>query len=113
MRYIKIFDTTLRDGEQTPGVCLNSTAKLKIAKQLEKLGVEIIEAGFPISSREGFESVKKISKEVRGATICALARLTKEDIDLAYEATKEAKNSRIHFFIGTSKSHCEKKIEKK
>jgi 2-isopropylmalate synthase len=112
MKKIKIFDTTLRDGEQSPGVSLNNKEKLEIAMQLKKLGVDIIEAGFPASNEEDFESVKEISKNVRGPVICALSRARKGDIDVAWEALKFSKNPRIHIFLATSKIHLEKKLKK-
>ncbi len=105
-----IFDTTLRDGEQAPGCSLNTDEKLEIAKQLSKLNVDIIEAGFAISSPGDFEAIAKIARCVEGPTICSLARAKKEDIKAAYEALKEAKRKRIHTFIGTSPIHMEKKL---
>lgn len=108
---IFIFDTTLRDGEQSPGATLNVQEKLEIAKQLAKLGVDIIEAGFPFSSPGDFEAVKLISKEVQCPTICALSRTRKGDIDKAAEALEEAKNRRIHTFIATSDIHMEHKLK--
>ncbi len=109
---IIIFDTTLRDGEQSPGASLTMQEKLIIAKQLAKLGVDIIEAGFPISSEGDFEAVKLIAKEVQDPAICGLARTTKEDIDRAWEAVKYSKKPRIHTFIATSQIHREKKLRK-
>lgn len=109
-RKLYIFDTTLRDGEQAPGCSLNTEEKLEIAKQLAKLNVDIIEAGFAISSPGDFESVKKIAQNVDGPIICSLARAKKEDILAAHEALKEAKRRRIHTFIGTSPIHMEKKL---
>ncbi len=106
-----IFDTTLRDGEQSPGATLNIQEKLEIAKQLGKLGVDIIEAGFPFSSPGDFEAVKLISKEVQGPEICALARAKKEDIDKAAGALELAKKRRIHTFIATSDIHIEHKLK--
>jgi 2-isopropylmalate synthase len=102
---IKIFDTTLRDGEQSPGCKLNTYEKVKIAKQLEKLGVDIIEAGFPISSTGDFNSVKEISKSVSKPIICALSRAIKKDIEIAAASIKDATRPRIHTGIGTSKWH--------
>src|SRR5689334_19005409 len=95
-----IFDTTLRDGEQVPGCKLNANEKLELALQLEALGVDIIEAGFPISSPGDFESVTEISKVVKSATICALSRAVQKDIEVAAEALKYAKSPRIHTGIG-------------
>ncbi len=102
---IQIFDTTLRDGEQVPGCKLNTEQKLRIAKQLDLLGVDVIEAGFPISSPGDFESVEAISKVVKNATVCALTRANKKDIEVAAKALKHAKKPRIHTGIGTSDSH--------
>ena len=107
---ILIFDTTLRDGEQAPGCSLNTAEKLEIARQLEKLGVDIIEAGFAIASPGDFESVAKIAQTVHGPIICSLARTKKEDIKAAYDAVKFAPRHRIHTFIGTSPIHMEKKL---
>ena len=90
MTYFRIFDTTLRDGEQTPGVALNTEQKIAIAKQLAKLGVDIIEAGFPIASEGDFEAVHRIASEVQGPVICGLARTANEDIERAAEALKPA-----------------------
>ena len=112
MKKIDIFDTTLRDGEQSPGANLTIQEKLIIAKQLEKLNVDIIEAGFPISSPGSFEAVKLISKEVKGPVICALARSLKKDIDSAVDALKDAKRKRIHVFIATSQIHMDHKLRK-
>ena len=111
MRKIKIFDTTLRDGEQSPGASLNVEEKLVIARQLERLGVDIIEAGFPISSPGDFESVKLIAESLDGPTICGLARARKEDIEAAGQALEKAANSRIHVFIATSNLHMDKKLK--
>lgn len=105
MRTIKIFDTTLRDGEQSPGASMNVEEKLQVAKQLVKLGVDIIEAGFPIASPGDFEAVKRIANEVKGAAIAGLARAREEDIRRAYEAIKDAPQKRIHTFHSTSDIH--------
>jgi 2-isopropylmalate synthase len=113
MRRIRIFDTTLRDGEQSPGASLNDEEKLVIARQLERLGVDIIEAGFPISSPGDFESVKTIAEHVRGPVICGLARARDEDIDAAGSALKPARQPRIHIFIATSQLHMDKKLRMK
>ncbi len=102
---IQIFDTTLRDGEQVPGCKLNTEQKLCIAKQLDLLGVDVIEAGFPMSSPGDFKSVEAISKLVKNATVCALTRANKKDIEVAAKALKHAKKPRIHTGIGTSDSH--------
>ncbi len=107
---IHIFDTTLRDGEQVPGCKLNLPEKLEIAKALEELGVDIIEAGFPISSPGDFESVTAISKLIKNATICALSRSVEKDIDAAAGALKYAKRPRIHTGIGTSDFHIKHKF---
>ena len=103
--HIQIFDTTLRDGEQVPGCKLNTSQKLIIAKQLDLLGVDIIEAGFPVSSPGDFKSVEEISKIVKNATVCGLTRAVENDIKVAAEALKYAKKPRIHTGIGTSDSH--------
>jgi len=105
-----IFDTTLRDGEQVPGCQLNTIEKIQVAKQLEALGVDIIEAGFPISSPGDFNSVIEISKAVTWSTICALTRAVEKDIDVAVDALRYAKHKRIHTGIGTSDSHIKYKF---
>ncbi|WP_121354544.1 2-isopropylmalate synthase [Flavisolibacter nicotianae] len=107
---IFIFDTTLRDGEQVPGCKLNTTEKVALALELERLGVDIIEAGFPISSPGDYESVNQISQNVREATICALSRAVKKDIEVAAQALKYAKRPRIHTGIGTSDFHIKSKF---
>lgn len=112
MTQIKIFDTTLRDGEQSPGVNLNQLEKLEIAKQLERLGVDVIEAGFPASSQGDFNAVQKIAQTITESTVTALARANKNDIDQAWEAIKEAKKPRIHVFIATSPIHMKDKLKK-
>lgn len=112
MDKIKIFDTTLRDGEQAAGASLNAQEKLEIARQLEKLGVDIIEAGFPITSPGDFEAVKLIAQEVRTPVICGLARAIPADIDRAWEALKEAAHPRIHVFISSSEIHMVHQIKK-
>jgi 2-isopropylmalate synthase len=108
---IQIFDTTLRDGEQVPGCQLRTEEKVIIAKELEALGVDVIEAGFPISSPGDFLSVVELSKAIKGATICALTRSKKEDIDVAAEALHHAKNGRIHTGIGSSDVHIKHKFK--
>ena len=105
-----IFDTTLRDGEQVPGCQLNTVEKIQVAKQLEQLGVDVIEAGFPISSPGDFNSVIEISKAVTWPTICALTRAVEKDIDVAAESLQYAKHKRIHTGIGTSDSHIKYKF---
>lgn len=107
---VQIFDTTLRDGEQVPGCKLDADQKLVIAARLDELGVDIIEAGFPISSPGDFKSVKEISKLVKNATVCGLTRAVKKDIEVAAEALKFAKKPRIHTGIGTSDSHIKFKF---
>lgn len=107
---IYIFDTTLRDGEQVPGCQLNTIEKIEVARQLERLGVDIIEAGFPVSSPGDFNSVVEISKAVTNPTICALTRAVKKDIEVAADALKFAKRGRIHTGIGTSPYHIYQKL---
>ncbi|MCF7559127.1 2-isopropylmalate synthase [Sabulilitoribacter multivorans] len=108
---VQIFDTTLRDGEQVPGCKLNTEQKLIIAEQLDFLGVDIIEAGFPVSSPGDFKSVEEISKIVKNATVCGLTRSVENDIKVAAEALKYAKKARIHTGIGTSDSHIKHKFK--
>jgi 2-isopropylmalate synthase len=110
IRNIKIFDTTLRDGEQSPGCSMNKEEKLEIAYQLEKLGVNIIEAGFAISSKEDFDSISLISEKIQAPIICSLSRAIKKDIEAASEALKKAKRKRIHTFIATSPIHMQYKL---
>lgn len=112
MEKIIIFDTTLRDGEQAPGASLNKKEKLDIAFALERLGLDVIEAGFPITSQGDFESVKLIAREIRRPVICGLARAISKDIDAAYQATRPAKHPRIHVFLATSKIHMRYKLKK-
>ncbi len=109
---VLIFDTTLRDGEQAPGASMNETEKLEVAHALERLGVDIIEAGFPVSSPGDFASVQAIARAIRGSIICGLARSIKKDIDAAYDAVKVAAQGRIHVFVATSKIHLEHKLKK-
>jgi 2-isopropylmalate synthase len=108
---VEIFDTTLRDGEQSPGISLNKQEKLEIAQQLARLGVDIIEAGFPITSPGDFEAVQAIAREVHGPVICGLARTGKQDIDAAWNAVKDSERPRIHTFIATSDIHIERKLQ--
>lgn len=108
---IYIFDTTLRDGEQSPGAKMNLEEKIQIARQLEKLGVDIIEAGFPISSPGDFKSVNEISKAIKNTTVCGLTRAIKKDIDVAAEALKPAARPRIHTGIGSSDVHIKYKFK--
>ena len=110
-RTIRIFDTTLRDGEQSPGASMNLTEKVEIARALADLGVDIIEAGFPIASPGDFESVRDVASNVRGVTICGLARCNDADIDRAWEALKGAEHPRIHVFLATSAIHREFKLK--
>ena len=107
---IFIFDTTLRDGEQVPGCKLNTTEKIELALQLEALGVDIIEAGFPISSPGDFHSVEEIARMVKNATVCGLSRAVQKDIEVAAQALKHARRPRIHTGIGTSDSHIKNKF---
>jgi 2-isopropylmalate synthase len=107
---VRIFDSTLRDGEQAPGIALDPDQKAAIAKQLARLGVDIIEAGFPISSPGDFRAVTRIAQEVQGPTIAALARAQAEDVDRAWEAIKDAADPRIHVFLATSPIHMEHKL---
>jgi len=107
---VYIFDTTLRDGEQSPGVSLNIGEKVQIARQLAKLGVDVIEAGFPITSVGDFEAVRAVAKEVKGVTVAGLARANFKDIDRAWEAVKYAEQPRIHTFIATSDIHMKYKL---
>lgn len=109
---VLIFDTTLRDGEQAPGASMNEKEKLEVAFALERLGVDIIEAGFPIISQGDFDSVQAVAKHIKGTIICGLARSLTKDIDAAAEALKSAKRKRIHVFLATSKIHMEYKLKK-
>ena len=108
---IKIFDTTLRDGEQSPGASMNISEKMEVAQALVDLGVDIIEAGFPIASPGDFEAVRTIADNIRGAVICGLARSANDDIDRAWDALKGAEQSRIHVFLATSAIHREFKLK--
>lgn len=112
MDKVIIFDTTLRDGEQSPGASLNNKEKLEIAYQLASLGVDVIEAGFPISSPGDFEGVRDVAKNIKGPVICGLARSIRKDIDAAHEAVKYARFPRIHVFLATSKIHMKYKLKK-
>lgn len=112
MRKIDIFDTTLRDGEQSAGINLNTAEKVEIAKQLERLGVTIIEAGFPASSPGDFEAVSQIAKTVKNSIVTGLARAVKSDIDAVWEAVKHAEQPHVHTFIATSPIHMEYKLKK-
>jgi 2-isopropylmalate synthase len=108
---VHIFDTTLRDGEQSPGISLNTSEKVEIAQQLARLGVDVIEAGFPITSPGDFEAVEAISRKVEGPTVCGLARTHKADIDAAWGAIRDATRPRIHTFISTSDIHIEHQLQ--
>ena len=110
MEHVKIFDTTLRDGEQVPGCKLDTNSKLIIAERLDEMGVDIIEAGFPVSSPGDFDSVVEISKLVENATVCGLTRAVKKDIEVAAKALEKAKKPRIHTGIGTSETHIKYKF---
>ncbi len=109
---IIIFDTTLRDGEQSPGVSLNVEEKLQIGRQLQKLGVDVLEAGFPVTSPGDFEGVKRLSEELQDIQVAALARANKKDIDVAWEAIKGGANPRIHTFVPTSDIHMKYRLKK-
>ncbi|MFH1564891.1 MAG: 2-isopropylmalate synthase [bacterium] len=111
MKTVKIFDTTLRDGEQSPGATLNTKEKIQIALQLEKLGIDIMEAGFAISSPDDFNAIQQIAGLIKNVTICSLSRCKKADIDAAWGAIKNAKHPRIHTFLATSKIHLEHKLK--
>ena len=108
---VYFFDTTLRDGEQTPGVSLQTPEKIEIAKGLVRLGIDVIEAGFPAASPGDFEAVQTIAREVKGATICALARANEKDVQKAIDALKDAERSRLHVFIATSEIHMKYKLK--
>src|SRR5215210_1350406 len=110
-RNIRIFDTTLRDGEQSPGCSMNLREKMEVAQALVDLNVDIIEAGFPIASPGDFQSVREIAGSVRGVTICGLARCNDADIDRAWDALKHAEHPRIHVFLATSAIHREFKLK--
>ncbi len=112
METVRIFDTTLRDGEQSPGATLTRAEKLEIARYLEGMGVDIIEAGFPIASDGDFESVKAIAAEIQKSVVCGLARSTPADVERAGEAVKDAAHPRIHIFCATSKIHRDHKLKK-
>jgi 2-isopropylmalate synthase len=111
MDHVQIFDTTLRDGEQSPGISLNATEKLEIAHQLARLNVDIIEAGFPVASPGDFEAVQAIAREVEGPIIAGLARANPADVDRAWEAVKDSERPRVHTFISTSDIHIEYQLQ--
>lgn len=110
--YVKVFDTTLRDGEQSPGASMNLEEKLEVADQLSRLGVDVIEAGFPAASQGDFEAVRAIARRLDGPAICGLCRANDADIDRCWEAIKEGKRPRIHTFIATSDIHLQYKLKK-
>src|SRR3974390_1379195 len=105
-----IFDTTMRDGEQSPGASMTREEKLRIARQLERLHVDVIEAGFPAPSPGDFEAVRAVARAIKDSTVCGLARANDRDIARAIEALREAKSWRVHLFIATSPLHMEKKL---
>src|SRR5205807_2029318 len=109
---ITIFDTTLRDGEQSPGCSMYLEEKISLARQLERLGVDVIEAGFPFASEGDFRSVKAVARECRNVSVAALCRTVPNDIYRAAEALKEAKDPRIHIFLATSDIHLKYKLKK-
>src|SRR5699024_1189323 len=112
MKRTKIFDTTLRDGEQSPGVNLNHIDKLEIAKKLERVGVDRMEAGFAASSKGDYNAVKEIANTIQNTSVTGLARCVKADIDISWEALKCAKYPRLHLFLATSPIHMEYKLKK-
>ncbi|TAL71223.1 MAG: 2-isopropylmalate synthase, partial [Rhodanobacter sp.] len=107
---VRIFDTTLRDGEQAPGFSMDRHAKLRMAQQLEALGVDVLEAGFPQASPDDFAAVAEIARTLKNTTVCGLARCQNDDIDAAGRALEEAAHSRIHVFLSTSPLHREHKL---
>ncbi len=109
---IIIFDTTLRDGEQSPGVSLNMEEKIQIGRQLEKLGIDVLEAGFPVASPGDYEGVQRLARELKGLQVAALARAVRKDIDTAWEAIRDGANPRIHTFLATSDIHLKYKLRK-
>ena len=108
--HLIIFDTTMRDGEQSPGASMTKEEKLRIARQLEKMRVDVIEAGFPAASNGDFEAVRAVAEIIKDSTVCGLSRSNDKDIARAAEAIKPAKSGRIHTFIATSPIHMEKKL---
>jgi len=112
MERVIIFDTTLRDGEQSPGASLTSDEKIKIAEQLEKLSVDVIEAGFPIVSEDDAKAVKRIAEKIKKCTVCALARCKDEDINIALKSLEKANKPRLHLFLATSEIHRKYKLKK-
>ena len=112
MDKVIIFDTTLRDGEQAAGGALTTEDKIEIARQLDRLGVDVIEAGFPISSKGELDAIRRIAKEVRRPIICALAHARREAIDIAWKAIEDAERSRIHVFLSSSQIHLLHQLKK-
>ena len=112
MEQVRIFDTTLRDGEQSPGLSMNINEKVRMARQLEKLGVDVIEAGFPVASQGDFEAVSQIASAITDSQVAGLARANERDIDRAWEAIREARRPRIHTFISTSDIHLTHQLRK-
>jgi Isopropylmalate/homocitrate/citramalate synthases len=113
MEKVEIYDTTLRDGEQAPGCSLNDVEKMQVARQLEKLNVDVIEAGFPASSPDDFKAVQAIAREIKASTVTGLARCVKSDIDACWEALRDTESPRVHVFIATSPIHMAYKLKKK
>src|ERR671932_1260506 len=111
--YVKIFDTTLRDGEQSPGFALSSPQKVEMAHQLARLGVDVIEAGFPAASPDDFAAVQRIAREVRGPIIAGLARAVAPDIDQCWEAIRDAERPRIHTFLSSSDIQLDRQFQLK
>ncbi|HAV22077.1 MAG TPA: 2-isopropylmalate synthase, partial [Bacteroidetes bacterium] len=109
---LHIFDTTLRDGEQSPGCSMNLEEKVRMARKLEELGVDVIEAGFPVASQGDFEAVRSVARTIRQRSVAALARALRSDIDRAWEAIRDAVQPRIHVFIATSDIHMKHKLNK-
>ena len=107
---VKIFDTTLRDGEQSPGFSMSVPEKIRMARQLESLGVDIIEAGFPIASPGDLEGTRAVAREIRGCTVAALARARRDDIDAALDGISQAAHPRLHTFLATSDLHLHHKL---
>src|SRR5579871_5263153 len=110
MDLVRIFDTTLRDGEQSPGFSMNAEEKIRMARQLAALKVDVLEAGFPIASRGDLEGVKSVAREIRDVPIAALARAKKQDVDAAIEALQPAVEPRLHIFLATSDLHLRVKL---
>ena len=110
MRKVLILDTTLRDGEQAPGYSMNQSEKVQMAKQLDRLGVDIIEAGLPVSSNEDYRATKAIAAAVQNAAVTAISRCVKADIQRTWEAIRKARHPRLHLFIATSEIHMEHKL---